>query len=160
MDVRNLDLDPDRATALYQDLAPGLIAFASGLVGRQDAPDVFSSALVKALAAPGWASLDSPREYLYRAVANEATTWNRRTAQRRDRESRVPQTPVWELPAFRPEVRAAVERLSMRQRAVILLTYWADLDPSAAAEHLGISEGAVRRHLARARARLREVLDD
>lgn len=42
---------------------------------------------------------------------------------------------------------------------MVLLTYWADLDPGTVAERLGISEGSVRRHLARARARLREVLD-
>jgi RNA polymerase sigma factor (sigma-70 family) len=56
-------------------------------------------------------------------------------------------------------VREAVAGLSVRQRAVVVLTYWADLDPRAVAERLGISEGSVRRHLARARARLREVLD-
>jgi RNA polymerase sigma factor (sigma-70 family) len=56
-------------------------------------------------------------------------------------------------------VREAVGKLSVRQRAVIVLTYWADLDPPTVAERLGISEGSVRRHLARARAHLREVLD-
>jgi RNA polymerase sigma factor (sigma-70 family) len=52
-----------------------------------------------------------------------------------------------------------VQRLSLRQRAVVFLTYWEDLGPASVAELLGISEGAVRRHLARARARLKEVLD-
>ena len=122
--------------------------------------DVFSNAVVKALAAPGWATMENPRSYLYRAVLNEARTWNRRSALRGDRERRAATSSRWELPTFRPEVRAAVERLSLRQRAVILLTYWADLDPRAVADHLDISEGAVRRHLARARARLREVLDE
>jgi RNA polymerase sigma-70 factor (ECF subfamily) len=56
-------------------------------------------------------------------------------------------------------VRDAVVALSVRQRAVIVLTYWADLDPRTVAERLGISEGSVRRHLARARAHLREALD-
>jgi RNA polymerase sigma factor (sigma-70 family) len=62
--------------------------------------------------------------------------------------------------APRPEVFAAVERLSTRQRAVIFLTYWDDLDPGSVARVLGISEGAVRRHLARARNSLRRSLDD
>jgi RNA polymerase sigma factor (sigma-70 family) len=56
-------------------------------------------------------------------------------------------------------VREAVGTLSLRQRAVVVLTYWADLDPATIAERLGISDGSVRRHLARARARLREALD-
>ncbi len=54
----------------------------------------------------------------------------------------------------------AVSRLSPRQRAVVFLTYWDDLDPGSIAGLLGISDGAVRRHLARARATLRRNLDD
>jgi RNA polymerase sigma-70 factor (ECF subfamily) len=99
------------------------------------------------------------RAYLYRSVFNEAQTWNRRSRQRRDREWRLAGDDRWELPGFRPDVREAVERLSVRQRAVVLLVYWADLDPSQVATHLGISEGSVRRHLARARAKLRKVLE-
>jgi RNA polymerase sigma factor (sigma-70 family) len=57
-------------------------------------------------------------------------------------------------------VRAAIQQLSVRQRAVIVLTYWGDFTPRAVAATLGISEGAVKRHLARARHRLREVLHD
>ncbi|MGH9224089.1 MAG: sigma factor-like helix-turn-helix DNA-binding protein, partial [Acidimicrobiales bacterium] len=52
----------------------------------------------------------------------------------------------------------AVAALSVRQRAVIVLTYWLDLHPAGIATLLRVSEGSVRRHLARARARLREVL--
>jgi RNA polymerase sigma factor (sigma-70 family) len=135
------------------------MVFATALVGRDDAPDVLSSAVVRSLSAPSWPSVTNRRAYLYRAVFNEAKTWQRRSAQRRDREARATPISYWELPTFRPDVRKAVERLSVRQRAVIVLTYWDDLDPKTVAERLGISEGAVRRHLARARARLREVLD-
>jgi len=48
----------------------------------------------------------------------------------------------------------------MQQRAVIHLTYWEDLTPSVVATRLGVSEGTVRRQLARARDRLRKVLDE
>ena len=65
-----------------------------------------------------------------------------------------PSTP----PEVRPEVLEAVARLSLRQRAVIVLTYWEDLEPAQVAIRLQIGEGSVRRHLARARARLREEL--
>jgi RNA polymerase sigma-70 factor (ECF subfamily) len=99
------------------------------------------------------------RAYLYRAVFNEAQSWKRRAAQRLAREARASAGDRWELPALRPDVRDAVANLSVRQRAVIVLTYWADLEPSVIAERLGISDGSVRRHLARARAHLREVLD-
>ena len=63
-------------------------------------------------------------------------------------------------PTPHPEVFAAVAALSPRQRAVVYLTYWEDLDPGAAAALIGISDGAVRRHLARARKTLRGVLHD
>ena len=43
---------------------------------------------------------------------------------------------------------------------MIVLTYWNDLGPASVAGLLGISEGAVRRHLARARALLKEYLDE
>lgn len=99
------------------------------------------------------------RAYLYRAVHNEARSHAKRSTRRSEREARSAADQEWELPGLRPDVRAAVLRLSVRQRAVIVLTYWADLDPAAVAEWLGISDGSVRRHLARARANLREVLD-
>lgn len=153
------DLDDDD---LYRRLAPELIRFATALVGRVDAPDVLSGAVVKALASPAWPAVADRRAYLYRSVFNEAHTWLRRAGRRPALEARAVWAAApdrWELPTLRPDVRTAVARLSVRQRAVIVLTYWADLDPGAIAERLGISEGSVRRHLARARARLREVLD-
>ena len=67
---------------------------------------------------------------------------------------------IVEPPEFRPEVRQAVDALSVRQRTVTVLTYWADLSPASIARILGMSEGSVRRHLAHARNRLREVLHE
>jgi RNA polymerase sigma factor (sigma-70 family) len=55
-------------------------------------------------------------------------------------------------------VLAAIARLSLRQRAVVTLVYWHDLDDASVAARLGISPGSVRKHLARAHARLRGVL--
>jgi RNA polymerase sigma-70 factor (ECF subfamily) len=56
------------------------------------------------------------------------------------------------------DVLRAVGQLSLQQRAVVFLTYWEDLTPGAVAERLGVSEGSVKRHLARARKRLGELL--
>ena len=158
---RETTLDEADDAGLYEQLAPELIRFATALVGRVDAPDVLSGAVVKALAAPGWPTVANRRSYLYRSVFNEAQTWLRRAGRRPFLEARASGLTAdrWEFPALRPDVGVAVAGLSVRQRAVIVLTYWADLDPPAVAERLGISEGSVRRHLARARARLREVLD-
>ena len=146
---------------VYAEVAPELVVFATGLVGATDAADVVSGAVVRVLSSPAWASVTNRRAYLYRAVYNEALSWTRRSSLRRAVERKAARTvETWDLPAFQPEIRAAVERLSVQQRAVVLLTYWADLDPKAIADRLGISDGAVRRHLARARHKLRKVLDD
>jgi RNA polymerase sigma-70 factor (ECF subfamily) len=153
--------DIDDAT-FYEQVAPELIRFATALVGRVDAADVFSDAVVNALAAPGWPEVTNRRAYLYRAVFHEAQRWSRRARRRPELEARAEglrNADRWELPSFRPDVLGAVAELSVRQRAVVVLTYWADLDPAGVAVRLGIAEGSVRRHLARARARLREVLD-
>jgi RNA polymerase sigma-70 factor (ECF subfamily) len=58
------------------------------------------------------------------------------------------------------DVLAAVDRLSVQQRAAVVLTYWEDLSIAEVAHRLRISEGSVKRHLARARSRLRETLDE
>lgn len=152
---------------LYREVAPELIRFATALVGRSDGPDVLSGAVVKALATPGWSRVRDRKAYLYRSVFNEAQTWLRRAGRRPLLEARAHarshgsgrEADRFDLPELRPEVRDAVVALSVRQRAVIVLTYWADLDPRTIADRLGISEGSVRRHLARARAHLRKALD-
>ena len=145
---------------VYAALAPELIGFATSLVGRDEAADVLSAAVVRSLSSPAWPTVANRGAYLYQAVFSEAFTWRRRTARRRERESRAWVSDRTELPTVRPDVLRAVTALSVRQRAVIVLTYWLDLHPSGIAELLGVSEGSVRRHLARARARLREVLCD
>ena len=80
---------------------------------------------------------------------NEAMSHHRSTLRRRAREVRAAgcNPGLGELPAVEPEVLEAVGRLSMRQRAVVVLRYWGDHTPQTIAEMLGISEGSVRRHL-------------
>jgi RNA polymerase sigma-70 factor (sigma-E family) len=52
----------------------------------------------------------------------------------------------------------ALARLSPRQRAIIILRYWADLPETEVAEILGCSTGTVKSTASRSLARLREVL--
>jgi RNA polymerase sigma factor (sigma-70 family) len=152
-----------RDAELYEKHADALVRFATGLVGPSDAADVVSDAVLRVVSSPAWASVRDPRAYLYRAVLNEAHSQYRSTMRRRARELRVAMrdrdvVPEPSLP--RPEVLELVARLSVRQRAVVVLTYWDDLTPAGVANLLGISEGAVKRHLARAHHKLRELMND
>lgn len=145
---------------LYRKHADELTKLATGLVGPSDAADVVSSAVLGCVSSRRWNTVDDRRAYLFKSVVNEAAKWHRSNSRRQVREAAAVRSAEFEVPVPRPEVLAAIRDLSFRQRAVIVLTYWADLTPRDVARTLGISEGAVRRHLARARRRLREVLHD
>ena len=114
-------------------------------------------------------TVDELRPYIYRSVANAgAKEW--RTTSRRDRREALtarlnrPSSGHEAPPTSHDDhvtaaMAVALGRLSARQRAVIHLTYWEDLTPADVARRLGISDGSVRRHLARARQSLRTMLD-
>lgn len=143
---------------IYRRHAPELLRFASGLVGPIDAQDIVTDACIRSFGAPGWSSVRNPRAYLYRAVLNKARMHHRATIRRRAREHRAAVPNAAEDPEVDVDVLEAVAALSVRQRAVVFLTYWHDLPPNEIAELLQISAGSVRRHLARGRARLKETL--
>lgn len=144
---------------VYRKYADELVRFAMGLVGRSDAQDVVSSAVLRSMTSRNWPDVANTRAYLYRAVLNQARNEHRDRQRRWRKEMRSMPTEPGQMPEYRPEVLAAVSKLSVRQRAVIVLCYWEDLHISDIALRLGISEGSVRRHLARARSKLRGALD-
>jgi len=143
----------------YRKHSDDLVRFATGLVGPSNAADVVADAVLGCMTSSKWKSVEKKRSYLYRCVFNEAMSFHRSTSRRLSREERAASTEGTDPSELRPEVLDAVKVLSTRQRAVIFLTYWEDLTPSAVAESLGIGEGSVKRHLARARSHLKEVLD-
>lgn len=150
-----------RSTAgLYQLHRRELMRFATTLVGPADAADVLSEAVVSLLKTDALDKADNPSALMHRAVLAKARSWQRSLFRRRARERRFSQQLVVTNPELRPDVVAAVVGLSQQQRACVYLTYWKDLSPAQVADWLGIGEGSVKRHLARARANLREVLDE
>jgi len=155
MDVHNA---PDEE--IYAKHADALVRFATGLVGPFDAPDVVSDAVIRAMTSRRWRDVENHRAYLYRSVLNEARMHHRSTMRRRARELRSYRDEPSYLPDVRPEVLEAVGSLSPRQRATVFLTYWEGLTPQEVGHRLGVSEGTVKRHLARARHTLRGLLDD
>jgi RNA polymerase sigma-70 factor (ECF subfamily) len=143
---------------VYRSYAVELTRYATGLVGPFDAADVVTDACLRAFSSRKWPEVTNRRAYLYRAVLSVATDHHRSTLSRRLRELKMAgpeSTPPQELDV---DVLRAVERLSMQQRAAVLLTYWSDLPVESVAIQMGVSPGAVKRHLARARKHLEEWL--
>lgn len=140
---------------LYAKCSDRLIRFAATIVGPADAEDVMVDGVVAAMRSPSWSAVDNRVAYLYRSVLNAGRMRLRADERRRRREDRSTssqvRTTVIGTPEPVPEVRAAVAGLSARQRAVVFLTYWEDLDERTVADRLGIGVGSVRRHLHRAR---------
>jgi len=102
----------------------------------------------------------NPSALMHRAVLAKARSLHRSRFSRRSREQRFAERWTTEQPDFRPDVIAAVVGLSPMQRACVYLTYWADMTPTVVASQLGISEGTVKKYLARARAHMRETIDE
>jgi RNA polymerase sigma-70 factor (ECF subfamily) len=147
-------------SALYQQHQRELMRFATTLVGPSDAPDVVSSAMESLLKRGTLAQADNPRALMHRAVLRQSQSLHRSTFRRIRRERRFRSEVMTENPELRPDVVEAVLALSHQQRACVYLTYWNDFSAGQVAEWLHISEGSVKRHLARARANLREAIDE
>ena len=145
---------------IYRKYADDLVRFATGLVGPFDAQDVVTDACLRSFRAREWPGVRNHRAYLYRSVLNHARSHHRSTLRRRLREMKTASSAVHWPYEVDVDVLAAVDRLSVQQRAAVVLTYWEDLGVAEVARRLEISEGSVKRHLARARSRLREYLDE
>lgn len=103
-------------------------------------------------------TIHSPDSYLQRAVMSRCTSWlRRRIVERRHLHKHRPE-PVWSHDPDTLEVLAAVEKLSPRQRAAVVLRYLVDWSEPDVASALGCRPAAVRSLLARARAQLAKEL--
>lgn len=139
---------------------PGLVRLAFGLTGdRWLAEDMAQTALARAYVS--WRRVsraDDPDAYLRRILVNAS---HRRFRRRRvaEQPGDPPETPVdgpADLVGERAALLAALRELPPRQRAVIVLRYWADLTDAQIAAALGCSPGTVRSQLSRALAKLRD----
>ena len=91
-------------------------------------------------------------------VAKTAINVTKRYFRRRARASSEPARSSPEPSSDRLEVLDAVRRLPDRQRQAVALHYLTDTPLAGVAEVMGISEGAVKTHLHKARTALKELL--
>ncbi len=149
----------EREESAYRSYGPDLMRLATALVGPSDAEDLVSITLSSLLQGGRWAEADDMRAYAMGAVARQSSSLHRSSWRRRRREERsaLPLA-VSDQTGGDSVLWQAVLSLPIRQRAVLYLAYWEDMGPTAIGEMLGISDGAVRRHLARARSSMRRSL--
>lgn len=127
------------------------------------AEELAQEALVRA--SSHWATvsaMDAPAAWTRRVARNLATSQWRRTQAARRAAARVGPDPTVHHDrdvAQDETVRAALQRLSERDREVLVLRHHLQLTVAEAADELGISTEAVKSRSHRAAARLRALLD-
>jgi RNA polymerase sigma factor (sigma-70 family) len=145
--------------ATYEANADRLVKLATFLVGADTAVDLVQDSVARAVQSPRWALVVDQGAYLTRVLVNEAHRLVGRDTRRRDRELNTAVAERIDAYGGDEDVRAAVKTLSTQQRAVVFCIYWEDLSIAGVADRLGVSQGTVRRQLARAKVKLRKVLD-
>ena len=145
---------------IYRSCLPELCRVAAAISGsRQAAPDLVQEAFVRAVRRIDSFRDEGPLEgWLWRIVVNVANNAHREpvTAALPAEESTADALPG---AAAQAELAAAMSVLSERQRLVLFLRYYADLDYATIAETLSISGGTVGATLTTARAALEHALD-
>lgn len=145
--------DRDTFTGFVERVGPrltqALVASLGGEVGREMSAEAF---------AYGWehwdrvSRMENPAGYLYMVGRNRGRRLRRPVL--------LPDPPpVVDEPRVEPGLPAALATLSDRQRTSVLLVHGAGWTLTETARLLGVSPGAVSRHVDRALSHLRESLE-
>ncbi|MFD9503978.1 SigE family RNA polymerase sigma factor [Streptomyces sp. NPDC060035] len=140
----------DRRTALFRS--------AYLLCGdRHEAEDLVQTTLVRVvLGGRRHGRLDNIEAYARKTLVNTFIASRRRFWRREQAYGELPDHAGAEADTDTGlMVRAALARLTARQRAVLVLRYWDDLSVEATAELLGMRKNTVKSHAARGLAALR-----
>lgn len=101
------------------------------------------------------AGADSPTAWVTTTAINVSRRQFRRRFDQGSREVAIDPAPSTE----RIDVMEAVRGLPDRQREAVILYYLLDLSVGQVADQMGLSEGAIKAHLFKARSSLRGVLE-
>jgi RNA polymerase sigma-70 factor (sigma-E family) len=124
------------------------------------AEDLVQTAL--AAAWPRWGSLHhAPELYVRKIMVNTFLRWRQRRWNGEISTANLPELraygDVFAQVDSRATLTAALDRLPARQRAVVVLRYFADLTEVQTADAMGCSVGAVKSHASKALSRLRDT---
>jgi RNA polymerase sigma-70 factor (sigma-E family) len=103
---------------------------------------------------PKWDGVENPHAYLRVAIVNACRSWQARRRTERVKLPLIAGASSTELPF--DALADAVAALPYRQRAVLVLRYYADLRESEIAEAIGCRPGTVKSLTSRALAALRK----
>ena len=126
---------------------------------RHRAEDLLQTALTRAYLRWDRIESEDPEGYVRRTLANAHIDWWRRKPWREEPTAELPDLPGADTTAaydVRQAVLQALDGLSRRQRAVVVLRYYEDLSEAEIASVLGCSAGTVKSAASRAMAKLRE----
>ena len=142
--------------AFYREAWPGAVRLAGLLtqdarIAEDDAQDAFTRMY------PQWSRVESPNAYLRVAIVNACKSWQSRRHMERTKLPLVATPASTEL-AF-DLLADAVAALPYRQRAVLVLRYYAGLRESDIADALGCRPGTVKSLTSRALAALRKGIE-
>jgi RNA polymerase sigma-70 factor (sigma-E family) len=137
-----------------------LFRAAYGLAGQQQAAeDLLQTALERL--ATRWHRVQDPEAYARRIIYHEYLSWWRRWRRRELPVADIADRPSADDPAgtvvLRNSLRAALDKLGPRQRAVLVLRYLEDRSEQEVAEILGCSVKTVSSQATRGLARLRRT---
>lgn len=150
---------------LAQTRGPALQRYGFLLCGnRSDASDLVQEALVRVLARPrlSW-DVASVEGYVRRTMLNHFLDLRRRSKRASGLAARVEQpSPAVDTSGevvHKLDLLSALDLLSPRQRACVVLRYYEDQTVAGISGLLGCSEGTVKRHLHEALSRLGTSLE-
>lgn len=156
--------DDTELAALCRREHPRLVGTLSLYTGDAGlAQELAQEALERVVASwPQVRRMPAPGAWAHRVGINLANShFRRRGAERRARareEARSAHLPIEADAAWALDVRRAVAQLPKRQRAVVVLRFFADLSVHEVADLLGITDGTVKSSSAAALTTLRSVL--
>jgi RNA polymerase sigma factor (sigma-70 family) len=149
----------DAVAAFYAAHRLDAARWAVALTGRRDVgEDLAQEALVRTAARLG--AIDNPPAYLRRTVVNACRSWARSATREQQRVERAQAGRPVSVSADSHELLDSLARLAYKQRAAVVLRYWADWTDEQIAAALDCRPATVRVLLHRGLAALRKELED